>query len=345
MHVVNARGRRRPSVAFLSSMAACIFFGLWRPNATFAPGPSATPSKRIDFDYIEPVGVFSPPMRNNDTVAICLIVRNETVYLDEWVDFHISLGFSPIWIYDNADVQDLELQAWHARRSDIQSLVHIVHMPLFPVQGHAYESCLRRDAANSTFAAMIDIDEFVVLKMHDNIVDMMVELCNEDCGELTLNWNLMGTSNETQYTPMPVTKRNLHALKRPGASRIVKAIVRPSYVADEMDWSHTVMLKRGHWVDTNGTITPRIKSTTRGVNPHDHDGPRDVGIIYHYKYKSDEEWYLKSCVRGDSLLARGDMRKCKDVERYGNEDRAGSDLDRGAWSQLVRMVPKYARFD
>ena len=219
-------------------------------------------------------------------------------------------------------------------------------MPLFPVQGHAYEACLRRDAANNTFASMIDVDEFVVLKKHDNIVDMMVEICDEDCGQLTLNWNLMGTSNEAQYSPMPIMKRNLHVIERRDASRVVKAIVRPSYVADEMDWSHTVMLKKGHWFDTNGaTGRTRMKSTTRGVNPHDHDGPRDVGLVYHYKYKSNEEWYFKSCVRGYALFARGDFRKCKDVERFGNENRAGSDMDRGAWEQLVRMVPKYARFD
>mmetsp|Transcript_20459 Transcript_20459/g.48052 ORF Transcript_20459/g.48052 Transcript_20459/m.48052 type:complete len:342 (-) Transcript_20459:53-1078(-) len=338
------------SITFITSMTICVFGVLRLRHVTLSPlppGPSATPAKRIDFNYFEPVKVFSPPKRGrNETVAICLIVRNETVYLDEWVDFHVSLGFAPIWIYDNADVQDLELQAWHARRSDIQSVVHIVHMPLFPVQGHAYEACLRRDAKDSTFAAMIDVDEFVVLKEHDNIVDMMVELCDEDCGQLTLNWNLMGTSNVAQYSPMPVTKRNLHAItKRLDASRAVKAIVRPSYVADEMDWSHTVMLKKGQWYDTNGaTGRIRIKSTTRGVNPYEHDGPRDVGLLYHYKYKSEEEWYLKSCVRGHALFARGDMRKCNDLERSGNANRAGDDLDEGAWKQLLRMVPKYARF-
>ena len=33
-------------------------------------------------------------------------------------------------------------------------------------------------------------------------------------------------------------------------------------------------------------------------------------VIYHYKYRSEEEYYIKSCVRGDSLLKRGDMTKC-----------------------------------
>ena len=34
------------------------------------------------------VKVYSQP-KSNATVAICLIVRNESVYMDEWADFHI----------------------------------------------------------------------------------------------------------------------------------------------------------------------------------------------------------------------------------------------------------------
>jgi len=233
-----------------------------------------------------------------------------------------------------------ELQSWHERREDIRHHIHIVHMPLFPIQGHAYESCLRKDATNSTFAALIDVDEFVVLKKHDNIVDMMVEHCNENCGQLSLNWQTMGTSNETEYSAVPVTKRNVNVHS---TNWVVKAIVRPAYVADIMDWSHTVMLKRGHWVDTSGTIIQRLISTAKCCNPHRHDnGPTDVGQIFHYKYKSDQEFYWKSCVRGDSLKQRGDMEKCGHMNNRGNFPRDGTAFDDAAWRQLTRMVPKYS---
>ena len=243
------------------------------------------------------------------------------------------------------DTPDLELQMWHERRKDIQQYVHIIHMPLFPVQGHAYEQCIRQDAANETFAALIDIDEFVVLKKHDNVVDFMVQHCDIECGQLSLNWVPMGTSNETRYRPLPVVKRNVNHHTVPAQFRVVKAIVRPTYVDDYMDWSHTVMLKRGHWVDTDGTVIPRVKSTAKCCIPYDHDGPRDVGVIYHYKYKSEEEFYVKSCLRGDSLLGRGNMEKCGHMKNYGNFPRHGGTFDDSAWRQLKRMVPKYSIFD
>lgn len=341
---------RRPTVSLLLPIAG-IFITWFHLHRRAISSPSLYLLERQDqlqplsipWPGHPPVKVYSPS-KYNATVAICLIVRQETVYVDEWADFHVALGFSPIWIYDNNDTPDLELQMWHGRRTDINQHVHIVHMPLYPVQGHAYEQCIRQDAAKSTFAAMIDIDEFVVLKKHDNIVDLMVEKCDEECGQLSLNWNPMGTSNETKYSTVPVTKRNIHIHNF--ATNVVKAIVRPSYVADYMDWSHTVMLKKGHWVDTSGKVLRRIISTTKRFVPYNHPtGPRDVGLIYHYKFKSEEEFYTKSCLRGDSLLKRGDMTKCTHMSNRGNFPRDGTAYDDGAWQQLKRHVPKYAIFD
>lgn len=294
----------------------------------------------------EPLKVYSPPT-SNTTVAVCLIVRNETIYLDEWVDFHLALGFAPIFIYDNSGAPDLELEMWYERRTEIWQHVHIIHFPIAPVQQYAYERCTRIDAPNATFAAMIDVDEFVVLKKHDNIVDFMDDHCNSsDCGQISINWITMGTSNETRYRPIPITKRNVHVHTFKGLFSIVKAIVRPTYIADNMDWSHTVMLKRGHWIDTNGTILPRVHSTTRNSNPYLHTkGPTDVAALYHYRFRSEEEFIHKSCVRGDSLQNRGVNPKCRHMDKPQVYPRDGLNFDDSAWRQLKRMVPKYRVFD
>ena len=48
------------------------------------------------------------PSNISSNVAMCVIIKNETLYIDEWVDFHIALGFSPIYIYDNSLAFDLK---------------------------------------------------------------------------------------------------------------------------------------------------------------------------------------------------------------------------------------------
>ncbi|KAL9185978.1 hypothetical protein ACHAXT_005216 [Thalassiosira profunda] len=272
---------------------------------------------------------------------MCLIVRNETIYMDEWADFHISLGFAPIYIYDNADLPDLGLQAWLERRRDLQHLVHITHMPVTPVQVYAYERCLRHDAANNTFAAPIDIDEFIVLHKHENVLDFLADHCGEDCGQISINWKTMGTSNEDRYRPLPVTKRNVNEHTFKPLRRVIKVILRPTYIDDNIDWSHSVNLKRGHWVDTSGTTIERALSygPTKGRPPYEYAGPTDVAEIYHYRFKSEEEFVAKNCVRGDSLQRRGDNPKCANLNKPQNYPRTGGAFDDAAWRQLKRMCP------
>lgn len=76
-------------MAFLF-MAVSLYGSMEMEDATSGPTfPSylelETPSGE---EWWQPVKVFSPP-RSDATVAICLIVRNETVYMDEWADHHI----------------------------------------------------------------------------------------------------------------------------------------------------------------------------------------------------------------------------------------------------------------
>ena len=38
-------------------------------------------------------------------VGICTIAKNENTYIDEWVRYHIHLGFDHIWLYGNNDTE------------------------------------------------------------------------------------------------------------------------------------------------------------------------------------------------------------------------------------------------
>eukprot|EP00577_Skeletonema_sp_RCC1716_P019170 CAMPEP_0113401028 /NCGR_PEP_ID=MMETSP0013_2-20120614/16457_1 /TAXON_ID=2843 ORGANISM="Skeletonema costatum, Strain 1716" /NCGR_SAMPLE_ID=MMETSP0013_2 /ASSEMBLY_ACC=CAM_ASM_000158 /LENGTH=328 /DNA_ID=CAMNT_0000286175 /DNA_START=37 /DNA_END=1023 /DNA_ORIENTATION=+ /assembly_acc=CAM_ASM_000158 len=289
----------------------------------------------------DPITVYSPS-KHNSTAAICLLVRNETLYIDEFMDFHISLGFNKVYLYDNSMTDDLDLHLWYSKRKDIQKYVQIIHFPQAPAQHAAYLQCLRHDAANETFVALIDIDEFVVLKKHDNTVDFMEEHCSEDCGQISLNWNTLTVSNETNYRPVPTLMRNIHSYQIWGT---IKVIVRPSYVdTDRFDWGHSVRLKKGNWVDTTGKVIPRPNNWKKQAN---NGGPSDVGLLYHYRFRSPGEFYHKNCIRGDVLHSRGEQPKCT-INRPGtrvDQGMYGGNLDTLAWELLKKMVPKYAIFE
>ena len=272
---------------FIHYLGHFISINMGMPNNARGPPSAEIGSRDI------PVGVYAPS-NSTSTVAMCLVIKNATLYLDEWLDFHIALGFSPIFIYDNSP--DFELMmgsysgifSWYDTRRDIHEYIRLIHHPVGSgAQVLAYDRCIKRDASNATFAALTDVDEFLVLKTFDNVADFMDRYCDEQCGQLSINWRMMGTSNETSYQPVPILKRNLHTDQANSEHGTIKVIVRPKAVAYHMLWRHSVMLSEGyHWVDTNGKVIKRLaKSWRRQLND---GGPHDVAILHHYAYRSEE---------------------------------------------------------
>ena len=308
-------------------------------------------NKNSSYDDI--VKVYSPT-NSTSNVAMCILVRNETLYFDEWIDYQIGLGFSPIYIYDNCD--DVELMyglhsgiySWYDTRSDIREHIRLVHYPTMDrfVNGYsvtsahypAFDQCVKQDAINSTFAALFDADEFLVFKTDkfDNVVDFMDHYCPKSCGQLSINWRNMGISNQKQYQPIPVTRRNVNWNPWESQSGFVKAIVRPTYVADRSrHYVHVVDLKKGNHLDTTGQPV-KVKFHFQNERIVD-----DVAVLFHYGTKSEGEFYYKTCVK-----KRDDVKGfsfCGQKGKYFSVYN-GTIFDDSAWKQLTRMVPKYRRF-
>lgn len=292
------------------------------------------------------VRVYSSP-KSNATAGICVIVKNETIYLDEWADFHIALGFKNIVIYDNSPSPDRDLKCWLDAREDLHGHVKIIHFPdsvvspedreklpkyVPPVQVKAYDQCIKENASNHTYVGLFDVDEFLVLKKHTNVVDFLNDHCNETCGQIGIHWRIMGTSNETKYRPVPVLKRNIH-YSVGSLNAFIKPIVRPSYVSKNIDWLHSVSLKQGVTMDTSGKKIPRNRKSIGND-----DKPSDVALFYHYRFKSEEEFKHKTCGRGDLLK---DHCNKKSYE----EGMSGRFYDDTAWELLKKIVPKYALYE
>ena len=133
--------RRTLTLPFLLSFVG-IFIWMWLLELHVTSSPTkhillAQQNNVSTYRIYDPVKVFSPSKHNDTNVALCVCVKNETQYIDEWADFHIALGFSPLFIYDNAPTpnqSDMELQSWYERRKDIQQHIHIIHMPIAPVR-------------------------------------------------------------------------------------------------------------------------------------------------------------------------------------------------------------------
>ncbi|KAL7539244.1 hypothetical protein ACHAXR_009118 [Thalassiosira sp. AJA248-18] len=344
--------RRRWLWFYFLTVAGCCLDQI-RKGYSSRQGGAAGQTEDID----DAVKVFSPT-NSTSNVAICTMIKDETMYLDEWVDFHIALGFSPIIIYDNSPEFELVegfhsgLTSWYETRADIREHIRLIHFPMLPGGWYvkpyglmktphfpAMHHCMTKDAINSTFVALIDADEFFVLKKHDNVVDFVDQYCPEDCGQLSINWRIMGISGHKDYTPVPVTKRDVNWSKHRAHDELMKPFVRPTYVKDETrHYIHKVDLKKGKWLDTSGN-PPDLKYQFQNRR-----NPTDVAVLFHYALKSAGEFHYKTCIKSrpnEDLNYRG---FCNNKNKHYYSPYNGTIFDDSAWKQLKRMVPKYRRF-
>ena len=217
------------------------------------------------------------PKTTNDTAAICAIVSEEEMYLDEWLDFHLGIGFRHIYIYDNSNDFDLG-HGWLERRPRLKDKVTVWHFPGDGKQLYAYRHCVKNyiRPGGHGWVSFLDVDEFIVLKKHTNIIDFLLEHCKQ--GSISLNWQLFGWDRRLQLSPEPVTKRfQGQALSQDDIH--VKSITNvDALLPGQPNNPHYVELIDGHQqLDTNGNIVVNLWNNRAQ--------PKDVALIYHYHTK------------------------------------------------------------
>lgn len=211
----------------------------------------------------------------NQDAVICAIALNEDLYLDEWITYHIALGFAHIYLYDNTP-NTFSPFVIHLMNK-YPKHVSIFHAPGHAMQYPAYNHFLANEASKKhKWVAFIDIDEFVILHKHKNITEFLKDHCAS--GAVCINWYIFGTSNQQAYSSQPLVKRMRYREEK--VNQHVKCILCIQDVAFIYN-AHFAILKNGTITrDTNG------KDIRGPFNP---DGPTDVAQINHYYYKSMQE--------------------------------------------------------
>jgi len=195
----------------------------------------------------------------NATAAMCLLTKGNDAELDEWVSYHLGLGFDEIYIFDNSGSNALRRWAmaasWavaqhggeqhHGLRVDVEPWPdpndHIVNASK---QRAAYTHCVEHylKPRGITWLALFDVDEFLVLNEHSSVVPFLIEW-SPPRGSVVVHWVVFGTSNLTRADhDVPVTWHFQHPVRKiahPGFHTI-KSIARVDDFEDMRGSPHSV---------------------------------------------------------------------------------------------------------
>lgn len=144
--------------------------------------------------------------------AICAIIKDEHRYLKEWIDYHLGIGFSHIYIFEDYGSKSHEYIVKDYTNVTLQTLSDIGIAPEVWNDG---KKCKRQDSLYNwalTFykgkydwLALIDVDEFFEFEDGYNLE----RLCTEFSGTngIYLYWKVMTANGNVKYIDIPVRER------------------------------------------------------------------------------------------------------------------------------------------
>lgn len=214
-------------------------------------------------------------------LSICVLVKNEALYIDEWLKFHLRQGFDHFYIFHNESTDNTE----DIIRSYPADLVTVENVYGRGIQRQVYDNYIETHRDKSVWTAFIDVDEFLypVASPYNFRELFQKEYDDNEISGLAVNWLLFGSSGHIEYSPEPVTKR--FTRRAADVNPHVKTIVK------NMDAIKT--FDNVHAIKTVGPVVDETKSVLHPQYSLHYDGTCDVFAINHYVTKSEEECKIR----------------------------------------------------
>lgn len=265
------------------------------------------------------------PDSGNHKFSIVAIIKNESVYIKEWIEYHLILGVDHFYLYDNESEDNLQ-EILHPYVD--QGLITYIFCPGKKMQMPAYNDAIARFKKNNRWMAFIDADEFIVLNQSfpQNILKFMKPY--EEYDMLGINWCMFDFNNYNHPPKKGFVISNFircFADDDHPINRHQKCVVKPSSAKICIN-PHHIHLKLG-----KKAVDENFQKLTPLLSPH--ANIKKIRIN-HYFSKSKEE-YLKKINRGkaDALDKRPFNKNSYDFSQAGTKQ---SEVDLSSFIEILQ---------
>lgn len=230
--------------------------------------------------------------------ALCCIAKCENLYLDEWVSYHLLLGFDHIYIYDNNDFggeRCADAVSGYADRVSVLKYYIGVKQSGCETQVAAYNDFYRRFGGKYDWVLYIDVDEFLVLRGYPNVRNYLSAVTRPSVYAVELNWVCYGDGGNLHYEPLPVRERFTEACEDPELGLYRKHFYRMRVPGFRMlnvhygSQSGVIVDCEGNTIEHSLSVKSKVSNTS-------------VAYIAHYATKSADEYVaIKKRRRGAGI--------------------------------------------
>lgn len=227
-------------------------------------------------------------------LGIVAVFQNEGKILKEWLEYHILIGVEKFYLLNNSSNDNCLdiLQSYISR-----GMVELSHNPRIHkeastqivMQATFYRKIVRR--RTHKWLALIDIDEFIVLKKHNNLIELLLKY--ENYGGLSINWQMFGTSNVQRYKLCTEDLIKKAENNNP-VNKHVKTIIQPQKV--KVADIHNCVYRHGNYsvlsdgTKVTGPIAPKVYIEDIQIN---HYWSQDIEFLENIKIPRRILWHLR----------------------------------------------------
>ena len=153
-------------------------------------------------------------------LSLCICVKDESKYIQEWIEYYLIQGVDHFYIYNNNGTDNTQevIQKYIDK-----GIVSWITYPGPDKQIEIYNHAVQNFKWETRWLGFVDIDEFIVPLKHSTLAEAMKDY--EDCSQLRIHWVLYGSSGHREETKGLVIER--FTQHQEGVNKFTKSILNP----------------------------------------------------------------------------------------------------------------------
>ena len=222
-------------------------------------------------------------------IALVAIAKDEDFYLQEWIDYHLKLGFDDIHIFQNnwRFENVIENEKVHFHIYDGKSFTNYTESnePLWVknIQTKCYVDFAKKYYTEYEWAAFFDVDEFLVLKKTKDVKEFIKDYDNHNC--LVINWAMFGDNGIKEFDKENTSTLRRFTKRQSSLHPQFKSICKLS----------PEMKHNNHW-NAETWVDPNLNS---GDSAFNYNASDDIAQLNHYYIRTYPE-FLSKVERGNA---------------------------------------------